>query len=502
MIRHCSRRVVSSLLVLLVAMLAIATAPPAGAQATRATDHVVLVSLDGFDPTTYLDPARFGVDLPTLKMLKESGSWADGVEVQYPSMTYPGHTSIVTGVHPARHGVYQNTQLDPVTSATSWYFESRWLKVPAIWDIAEARGLSTAGVSWPVSVGAKMRTLYPESNQAPRNTTWLDLARQESTPGLVDAVVQELGGFGARDNLDPVKRDRFAAAMATHIIRSVKPNLIVIHLMQSDDAQHNHGPRSAEAKTAFSNLDRHLAEIVRAVDDAGIRARTTFVVTGDHGFYAVHSMFQPNVLLRDMGLLSTDATGRITEWKAQTHGFAIKMKDAHDSATAELIVRTFTSLAEGQYKGLFRVVTRAEMDALAADPDALITLEPVEGYTVQPSVDGNAFLVPTTRRGQHGYLPSNPQLRTGLILTGAGIRAGIELPFARQNRHRADNRTAARVRDDGRRRRRDGWRPEVERLSARFTLRASLRASSTRQRPAESRSPAGRLPPSPTSRSC
>lgn len=402
------------------------------AQGARATDHVVLVSLDGFDPTTYMDPARFGVELPTLKALRESGSWAAGVEVQYPSMTYPGHTSIVTGVRPVKHGVYQNTQLDPATSATNWYFENRLMKATAIWDVAEANGLSTAGVSWPVSVGAKMRTLYPESNQAPRDMTWLERARQESSPGLVDAVVKELGGFGPRDNLDPVKRDRFATTMATHIIRTVKPNLIVIHLMQTDEAQHDHGPRSPEARVAFANLDRHLAEIVRAVDEAGIRARTTFVITGDHGFYKVHSMFQPNVVLRSMGLLSTDGKGAVTEWKAQTHGFAIKLKDRNDAATAEAITRRFASLADGQYKGLFRVVTRSEMDALGADPDALLALEPAEGYTVQTSVDGDAFLAPTTRRGQHGYLPSNPQLRTGLILAGAGIRPGLELPFVRQ----------------------------------------------------------------------
>lgn len=428
-----SRRLFPTLLFAAAVTLAATGAPvTTHAQGARATDHVVLVSLDGFDPTTYMDPARFGVELPTLKALRESGSWAAGVEVQYPSMTYPGHTSIVTGVRPVKHGVYQNTQLDPATSATNWYFENRLMKVPAIWDTAEANGLSTAGVSWPVSVGAKMRTLYPESNQAPRDMTWLERARQESSPGLVDAVVKELGGFGPRDNLDPVKRDRFATTMATHIIRTVKPNLIVIHLMQTDEAQHDHGPRSPEARVAFANQDRHLAEIVRAVDEAGIRARTTFVITGDHGFYKVHSMFQPNVVLRSMGLLSTDARGAVTAWKAQTHGFAIKLKDRNDAATAEAITRRFASLAEGQYKGLFRVVTRPEMDTLGADPDALLALEPAEGYTVQTSVDGDAFLAPTTRRGQHGYLPSNPQLRTGLILAGAGIRPGLELPFVRQ----------------------------------------------------------------------
>jgi predicted AlkP superfamily pyrophosphatase or phosphodiesterase len=347
-------------------------------------------------------------------------------------MTYPGHASIVTGVRPVRHGVYQNTRLDPATSATAWYFENTWLKVPALWDIAEARGLSTAGVSWPVSVGARMRTLYPESNQAPRDTTWLELARKESTPGLVDAVVRNLGGFGPRDNLDAVQRDRFAAAAAVHIIRTATPNFVAIHLMQTDEAQHGHGPRSPEARAAFANQDRHLAEIVAAVDEAGIRGRTTFVITGDHGFYKVHSALQPNVILREMGLLATDAKGSVTAWKAQTHGFAIKVKDKADTATAEAVTRRFAALAEGPYKGLFRVVSRAEMDGLGADPDALLAIEPVEGYTVNPSVEGRAFVVATSRRGQHGYLPTNQPLRTGLILSGAGIRRGVEVPFARQ----------------------------------------------------------------------
>jgi predicted AlkP superfamily pyrophosphatase or phosphodiesterase len=413
---------------------AVAAAPASrpAAQPARASDHVVLVSLDGFDPATYMAPATFGVELPTLRTLKENGSWAAGVEVQYPSMTYPGHTSIVTGVRPAKHGIHQNTRLDPVTSATAWYFENASMKVPAIWDVAEAAGLTTAGVSWPVSVGAKMRLLYPESNQAPRDTTWLDLARRESTPGLVDAVVRNLGGFGPRDNLDAVKRDRFATAMATHIIRTAKPNFIAIHLMQTDEAQHGHGPRSREARTAFVNQDAHLAEILTAVDEAGIRARTTVVVTGDHGFYKVHSMLQPNVVLRSMGLLATDAKGAVTSWKAQTHGFAIKVKDENDTATAQMVRRMFTALAEGQYKGLFRVVTRAEMDALGADPDALLSIEPVEGYTVSATVDGGTFVMPTSRRGQHGYLPTNPQLRTGLIVSGAGIRPHVEIPLARQ----------------------------------------------------------------------
>ena len=70
------------------------------------------------------------------------------------------------------------------------------------------------------------------------------------------------------DPVEMARRDRFAAAMAGHIIRSVKPNLIAIHLMQTDEAQHNHGPRSPEARVAFANVDRHVAEIIGAVLEA------------------------------------------------------------------------------------------------------------------------------------------------------------------------------------------------------------------------------------------
>jgi hypothetical protein len=140
-------------------------APSAGA--ARATDHVVVISIDGFRPAMYLDSAREGVSLPHLQALREAGSAAEGVEVSHPSMTYPSHTSIATGVLPARHGIVSNTMFDPPIGSPRWYYEFSAVKVPAIWDRAKARGLTTAGASWPVTVGATMDVLFPESNPAP-----------------------------------------------------------------------------------------------------------------------------------------------------------------------------------------------------------------------------------------------------------------------------------------------------------------------------------------------
>lgn len=408
---------------------------PARAQApaaTRAADHVVVISIDGFRPAMYLDPTREGVTLPTLLALRDAGSFAEGVQVSHPSMTYPSHTSIATGVNPAKHGIVSNTMFDPPGGSTRWYYEYSHVKAPALWDRARANGLTTAGASWPVSVGATMDTLFPESNQAPPDSTWLARARADSTPGLVDAVVANLGGFGENDNRIAVQRDRFTAAMAAHIIRTKRPNLLLIHLMETDTAQHADGPGSPAARTAIEHIDAHVGAIVGATEEAGIRARTTFVITGDHGFSRVHALIQPNVILREGGWLTTDARGRVTTWQAAAHATAIRLKDPSDKALAARVEQAFRAAADGRYRGIFRVVSRAELDALGAYPDAAFFIEPAEGYYVSDGVEGNEVLVGTTRRGAHGFLPTETRMHTGFIVAGAGIRPRVPLPLVRQ----------------------------------------------------------------------
>jgi arylsulfatase A-like enzyme len=376
-------------------------------------------------------PGDYGVQLPNIHALRNRGSWADGVIGQYPSSTYPSHTSIATGVRPARHGVFQNTRFDP-QGGGAWFFESSTITAPTLWQQAKAAGLVTAGVSWPVTVGSTIDFLYPEVHQNPPDTTWLELSRHQSTPGLIDAVVEDLGGFGARDNLDPVKRDRFATAVATHIIKKYRPNLMMIHLVQTDYAQHATGRHSIESRHAFSRLDAHVGEIVTACNEAGILGRTALVITGDHGFYRVHSSFLPNVVLRQAGLIETGPDGAITEWRAIAHRTAIRIKDPSDSALASQVQSLFQDLADGPYQGLLTVIDRQELDRLGADPEASLILEPAEGYAIGGSIEGDEFVVASSRRGNHGYLPTMPAMHTGLVLSGSGVLQGVSIPIARQ----------------------------------------------------------------------
>jgi predicted AlkP superfamily pyrophosphatase or phosphodiesterase len=418
--------------VALLVLFLLSAASPSGQQgsARPAARHVVLISIDGLRPDYYLPASSRPTRTPALDTLLSRGSWAEGVLSQFPSLTYPSHTSIVTGVRPAKHGIVQNTMFAP-DGGGGWFFEASALRAQPLWDAAKAAGLTTAGISWPVTVGAKIDYLLPETNQAPRDSTWLDLMRRQSTPGLVDAVVARLGGFEPNANRDYVERDRFSTAAAGVIIETYRPNLLMIHFVEADTAQHQHGPGSPQAIAAIERIDAAIGSVVRSLETAGILEETAIVITGDHGFYRVHSAFQPNVILREAGLLTVDAAGRVTEWQAVAHRAAIRLKDPGNAALAQRVERLFVDLSEGRYRGLFRVIDRAEIARRGGDPDALLFLEPIEGYSTSAGTTGE-FLIASSRGGDHGYTPDAPPMHTGLIVAGAGVKPGVVVPLARQ----------------------------------------------------------------------
>ncbi len=80
--------------------------------------------------------------------------WADGVVGVLPTVTYPSHTTLITGVEPSVHGIYDNRIFDPEDkSEGAWFWYARGIKVPTLPMAARARGLRAAAVTWPVTIG-------------------------------------------------------------------------------------------------------------------------------------------------------------------------------------------------------------------------------------------------------------------------------------------------------------------------------------------------------------
>src|SRR5262245_1485438 len=125
---------------------------------------LLLISIDGLHPRYVLEAEQLHVAAPTLRSFVAQGSYATGVVGVLPTVTYPSHTTIVTGVGPAEHGILANVPFDPLLkNQDGWYWYAEDLKVPTLWSAAHSSGLMTATVNWPVTVGeTSIDLLLPE----------------------------------------------------------------------------------------------------------------------------------------------------------------------------------------------------------------------------------------------------------------------------------------------------------------------------------------------------
>src|SRR5262249_21865749 len=240
------------------------------ASQVRRDAHLVMISIDGLVPEYYTDPAKFGLKIPNLLMMKMGGAFADGVEGIYPSVTYPSHTTLITGARPAIHGIFQNrifeSPTDPKTG--EWFWFSKDVKCATLWSVARAVGLSTASVGWPVAVGADIDYNVPEIFD-PKDSKSPARTLANSTPGLIARATAEIH---STDSTTDGRRTAFAE----YIINAYKPNLLLLHLIALDDAHHTFGPGSHEALAKTELMDEYIGRIIPPPQQPRLFAKTTF----------------------------------------------------------------------------------------------------------------------------------------------------------------------------------------------------------------------------------
>ena len=141
---------------LLAATPALLLAAPAGAH------PVLMVSIDGLRPGDVVEANQRGIAAPHLTEFLTRGTYATGVRNVLPTLTYPNHTTLITGVWPAQHGIYGNATFDPTrANMGGWYWYYSDIKVPTLWSAVKDHGGNVASVSWPVSVGAPVDENIP-----------------------------------------------------------------------------------------------------------------------------------------------------------------------------------------------------------------------------------------------------------------------------------------------------------------------------------------------------
>jgi predicted AlkP superfamily pyrophosphatase or phosphodiesterase len=390
-----------------------ATAIPAQPQKDRT---VVVISIDGLPAYAFDDPR---LPAPTLRRLAREGAIAKGMRPVNPTVTWPNHTSMVTGVPPAVHGVLFNGMLvrQGVTvppRIEPWRDKAEMVRVPTVYDLAYRAGLTTAQVDW-VAI------------QNPGTITW-EFAERPRTEGRIEQEMIAAGLLTADEvaqfaQANIVWRDRIWTAAALHIIARHKPNLLLFHVLDLDSVHHRYGPRSPASNVAIAYADDRVREIIEALRVAGLADRATVLVVSDHGFKSVRRNIQPNVILRGQGLTSADVSIISEGGTAMVY----ITNPAHRERLLPRVKEIFRAA-----EGVDRILDSSDFTAfglpLPQDYDQMadLVLAAKNGYAFGSSEKGAAY-TDVAEGGAHGYLSTDPEIQAIFIAWGLGIRPGVKL---------------------------------------------------------------------------
>ncbi|NJK93845.1 MAG: alkaline phosphatase family protein [Bacteroidales bacterium] len=272
-------------------------------QVNRPADHVVLVSIDGFRPDFYLEEKW---PVPNIREMVSNGCYALGVRGIFPSVTYPSHTTIITGAYPSAHNIFYNTPFEPEGQTERWYWHTEMIKVPTLWHAVRNAGLTSSSFLWPVSVGAPIDFNIPEIWDPKGEFNDVGPMRENETPKGIMAEMEKavLGQMNSSTfNSEYLNREDRTGEMAAYILEKYKPNFMTIHLIAVDHFQHKEGRDGPMVRKSLAASDRAIGKVIEAAQRAGILDRTTFIVVGDHGFVNIHSNLCPNIWLVQAGLM-------------------------------------------------------------------------------------------------------------------------------------------------------------------------------------------------------
>jgi predicted AlkP superfamily pyrophosphatase or phosphodiesterase len=396
-----------------------------GAQAQSARPVLIMISIDGLRPDYVTAADAHGLKIPNLRRFLKEGAFADGVAGVIPTVTYPSHTTLITGVWPTRHGILANTTFDPLgKNQSGWYWYAEDIKVPTLWDVARQAGMTTASIQWPVSVGARVTWNIPEVWRANTDED-AKLLRALATEGLLPELEAELGPYPRGQDIE---HDERRGSFAARLLEKKRPQLLTLHLLALDHVEHETGPLSPES---FAVLERQ-DTIVGKLRDAAERlapGNAYVAIVSDHGFVKIEHRFNPFPAFREAGLIT--ANGRtVTAWKAMpwTAGgsAAVMLKDPSDTATLGEVRALLDKLSADPANGIDRVLSADVLHARGGFPAASFLIGCKPGWFVGTGVDG-AILSKTGRFGTHGHLPDLPELRAAFFVVGPGVPAGRSL---------------------------------------------------------------------------
>lgn len=393
--------------------------------------YVIVISFDAVSE----EDLEFLSKQPNFSKLIKNGALIKNVESVYPSLTYPAHATIVTGKYPKNHGVINNTVLDFKNDNLDWYWYRKYIKGDTIFDLAEKSGMKTCSILWPVTARSKITYNMPEIFCTKRYDNQI-LKSALAGSKIYQVNMNKRFGY-LRQGMDEPYLDNFATEVAKKTIRELKPNLILLHLIDSDSQKHKYGIENKEVIESLKRHDERLGEIIESLKLAGIYEDSTIIALGDHSQINVNNVIKLNSILMKNDLINVNGN-KIKSYKAiakSCDGSSyIYLKNKNDVETRKKVRDILNELKNKYSNVIEEVYNNEEIKNLGADINASFMIEAKRGYYFIDDFLGEAIEVIDESskikhklRASHGYLPSRDNYKTFFIAYGKTIKKGVVL---------------------------------------------------------------------------
>lgn len=380
--------------------------------------------------------------MPYFSKIMKRAAFVSDIREIYPTLTYPIHTTIVTGVHPSKHGIMHNQKAsinpdapDFSIMGSDWYWEKENIKVKTLADAVWEAGGEVATVLWPVTAGEKRGWNVPE--------IWPVKVRGEDPRAVYEKsasknVMSEyynslIGKYNWKDNEDMIY---YGVEIALKILREKKPDLFLCHVIHLDHIRHMYGDQCREVEFCLRELDIVAGRFIKAVEEAGELENTNFVILGDHGQIDIETVFNLNTALREMGFIREGENGKAEGFDAYSFssGFSAHIM-LGEPENGELAERVYTALCEIQAKYpqyIERIYTADEvLEEEGLSGEFSFVVEGTKGTLFRNETTGPLIfpygLIPSREyKAMHGHHPDKGD-KPPFIAFGPDIREGVRI---------------------------------------------------------------------------
>lgn len=396
--------------------------------------HLIIISFDAVSA----DDINKLQTLDNFKYLINNGSLITNVESVYPTLTYPAHATIMTGLYPKNHGIINNTINNFFDPNPNWYWYRNSIKSETLFDLAYKKGLTTAALLWPVcgrsTIDYNLTEIFPTKS-------WQNQLVMSAFSGNIKYQLELNKKFGhLRKGISQPYLDNFVHESALYTISKYKPNLMLIHYTDVDTNRHNYGYNSKEVNEALLRHDKRLGEIINVLKENNIFEDTTIVALGDHSALNTNYMIRLNSLFRENNLLTVNKNGKIKNYKAIAKtcdgSSYIYLKDKKDIDTYNKVLEILENFINSKDKPIEFILTSKEAEDFGADPNCTFMLEGNLGFYFIDEALGDYIEKVNEKdigkishrfKATHGYHPRKSNYTTFFMAFGNGIKKGVKI---------------------------------------------------------------------------